>query len=489
MKRTLKIKNILSCFLVLLFVGIAINSLASEDSKKMNVLFIAVDDLRTQAGIYGTPQMKTPNIDKLGESGTVFTKAYCSVPVCGASRASLLSGVYPTANRFVNYFTRKDNDFPNHPSLPKYFKNNGYTTLSLGKVYHHIDDDLGAWSSEPYSPDHDGIGWQAYLTEESKKIIEANRDPEKPNAVIGPPFEAADVADNKYPDGMVAEQAMDELENFKKNGEPFFLAVGFVKPHLPFNAPKKYWDMYDKYDLKLADNPYIPKDAPQKAMHQWNELRGMYAGVPKEGPVSEELEKQLVHGYYASVSYTDAQVGKLMKKLEELELDENTIIVLWGDHGWHLGEHGLWCKHCNFERVLNAPLIVNAPGADFSRNVKTSSFVEFIDIYPTLCDLTGLAVPSHLDGDSFANILKSPDATNKEFIYSRYHDGETVINDRYSYTEWISDNKAVGKMLYDHKYDYDENINVVDDPEYKGVVKKMQKVLNQKRKEIAEKTE
>jgi arylsulfatase A-like enzyme len=284
---------------------------------------------------------------------------------------------------------------------------------------------------------------------------------------------------------MVAEQAINELENFKKTGEPFFLAVGFVKPHLPFNAPKKYWDMYDEYDLKFADNPYIPKDAPQRSMHQWNELRGMYAGVPKEGPVSKELEKKLVHGYYASVSYIDAQVGKLVKKLEELNMADNTIIILWGDHGWHLGEHGLWCKHCNFEKVLNAPLMVVAPGSDFSRNAITSSFVEFIDIYPTLCELTGLPIPSHLDGVSFANILKKPDVSNKDFIYSRYHDGETVINDRYAYTEWTSNDKVVARMLYDHKYDYDENINVVDDPEYKRVTQKMQQALNQKRKEIA----
>jgi iduronate 2-sulfatase len=448
-----------------------------KDKDKMNVLFIAVDDLRLQAGIYGQSQMITPSLDKLGSEGVVFSKAYCSVPVCGASRASLLSGLRPTPTRFVNYFTKKDVDAPDVPSIPMWFKEHGYTTLSRGKIYHHKDDDINAWSEKPYLPKA-GIGWQSYITKESKKIVESNKTSLKPNQVIGPAYEAADVDDNGYPDGMLADKVVEDLKSFSKSGEPFFLAVGFWKPHLPFNAPKKYWDMYKEKDMPLADNPFMPENAPAEASHEWNELRGMYDGIPKEGPVSDELAKKLVHGYHACVSYTDAQVGKVLSELDRLGLAENTVVVLWGDHGWHLGEHGLWCKHCSFDRVLNAPLIVKAPGK--STGIKTNTLVEFIDIYPTLCDLSGLKQPPHLDGKSFEPVLKDPGKTHKEAVFSRYHDAESVITKEFLYTTWIKDGKYVSQMLYDHKNDPAENINVAGKPEYRKVVEKMNRILKEK---------
>lgn len=457
----------------------------NDKSEKMNVLFIAVDDLRNQAAIYGQSQMKTPSIDKLGEDGMVFDNAYCQVPVCGASRASLLSGLYPTATRFRNYYASKDKDAPEVASLPMHFKNNGYTTLSRGKIYHHGDDDLDAWSEKPYLPTK-GIGWQAYITDESKAIIEENRDPSNPNAIIGPPFEVADVPDNGYPDGMVTDQVFEDLDRFSNSEEPFFLAVGFWKPHLPFNAPKKYWDLYDENDIKLADNPFPPKNGPSQAMHSWGELRGMYAGTPKEGPVSDELARELIHGYYACVSYTDAQIGKILNELDRLGLAENTVVVLWGDHGWHLGEHGLWCKHANFDKVIKAPLMVRAPGLDNNNNGRSNSLVEFIDIYPTLCDMAGLEKPEHLNGKSFVELLKDPDASIHEAAYSRYHGGETIVNQRYAYTEWKENGEIKANMLYDHKYDPDENINVVDDPDHKDVVREMKHLLNRKREVIVD---
>jgi iduronate 2-sulfatase len=461
----------------------------NDKSEKMNVLFIAVDDLRNQAGIYGDSQMKTPSIDRLGEDARVFDNAYCQVPVCGASRASLLSGLYPTATRFRNYYARKDKDAPEVASLPMHFKNNGYTTLSRGKIYHHVDDDIEAWSEKPYIPDDGGIGWQAYITDESKEIIKENRDPSNPNEVVGPPFEAADVPDNGYPDGMLTDKVFEDLEKFSKSEEPFFLAVGFWKPHLPFNAPKKYWDLYDENDINLADNPFPPQNAPDQAMHNWNELRGMYAGVPQEGPVSDELARKLIHGYYACVSYTDAQIGKILGELDRLGLAENTVVVLWGDHGWHLGEHGLWCKHCNFDKVIKAPLIVKAPGTETSDNKHSNSLIEFTDIYPTLCDLANLDKPKHLDGKSFVKVLKDPDVAIHEAAYSRYHDGETIVTRRYAYTEWTGNGEMKANMLYDHQKDPDENVNVVDDLDYKDVAREMKQLLNQKRKTIAKKND
>jgi arylsulfatase A-like enzyme len=453
------------------------NEKNSGEKDKMNVLFIAVDDLRLQAGIYGQSQMNTPSMDQLGRQGIVFSRAYCSVPVCGASRASLLSGLRPTPSRFVNYYTKKDIDAPDVPSLPMWFKQNGYTTLSLGKVYHHKEDDTTAWSEKPYLPQA-GIGFQSYITEESKKIVESNKTEDHPNQIIGPAYEAADVDDNGYPDGMLADKAIEDLRQFAKSREPFFLALGFWKPHLPFNAPKKYWNMYNEADMTLADNPFMPENAPKEAGHDWNELRGMYCGIPQEGPVSEELAKKLIHGYFACVSYTDAQIGKVLGELERLGLAENTIVVLWGDHGWHLGEHGLWCKHCNFDRVLNAPLIFRAPGK--AGGAKTNTLVEFIDIYPTLCDLTGLKQPKHLDGKSLEPVLTDPEKKHKEAVFSRYHNGESVITEEFLYTAWIKDGEYVSQMLYDHTNDPDENINVAELPKYKSVVENMKLLLEEK---------
>jgi arylsulfatase A-like enzyme len=252
---------------------------------------------------------------------------------------------------------------------------------------------------------------------------------------------------------------------------------------LPFNAPKKYWDLYDPEQLKLADNPFKPKNAPDACMHEFGELRGMYGDTPKSGPVSDELALRLIHGYYACVSYTDAQVNKLLDTLEETGLAANTIVVLWGDHGFHLGEHGLWCKHANFDRTMNAPLVVKAPG--IKGGVLTSGITEFIDIYPSLCELAGLPLPEHLDGKSFVPEMKDPDNRFKDFAYSRYHWGESIISDRYIYTEWTrKTGQLYGRMLFDHAIDPKENVNVSEDPAYAEVVKKMQGQLNQVRNAV-----
>ena len=463
-------------FSMILFFQLMNGSCLAERSKmetdpKTNVLFIAVDDLRLQAGLFGQNQIQTPVLDQLGDEGLVFSRAYCSVPVCGASRASLLSGLRPTSKRFINYHTWKDKDAPDAISLPAYFKQNGYTSLSRGKIYHHIEDDLEAWSEEPWDVSN-GANWRDYVQEENIALQN------NPDVKAGHAYECVDVEDNAYRDGKFAEKAIADLKRFKKTGEPFFLAVGFVKPHLPFNAPKKYWDQYNADEIKLADNPLMPKDAPKEAAHTWGELRAYY-GIPKKGPVSDELARKLIHGYYACVSYTDAQIGKVLDELKKTGLDKNTIVVLWGDHGWHLGEHGLWCKHCNFDRVMNAPLMIKAPGK--AKGAKTETLAEFIDIYPTLCDLAGLQKPKHLDGKSLVPVLNDPSTTHKDAVYSRYQEGESLITKDYLYTKWIKDGEFVSEMLYDHKNDPQENINVVELPEYKEIVKKMSRLIDEKR--------
>lgn len=447
---------------------------------KPNVLFIAVDDLRLQANAYGQSQMVTPGLDKLAGEATVFTRAYCSVPVCGASRASLMSGARPKEDRFWNYYTRKDSDHPNVPSLAKWFKDAGYTSTSNGKIYHFPDDDLEAWSEEPFIPETDGIGWQGYLKEASLRMIEANRDPAKPDLVVGPATEDADVPDNAYPDGALAEKVIEDLQLYARTGESFFLGVGFWKPHLPFNAPKKYWDLYDPSTIDLADNPYQPIDAPDASMHNFGELRNMYADTPLEGSIPDDLARRLVHGYYASVSYSDAQIMKLLDTLEETGLAENTIVVLWGDHGYHLGEHGLWCKHATYDRTMNAPLIVKVPWIE--GGVKTSAITEFIDIYPTLCELAGLPLPGHLDGKSFVSELEQPDHYFKDYAYSRYHWGEAIITPRFLYSEWKNeDRKTYARMLFDHNEDPKENLSVAEDPKYGEVVRYMRSRIEEVR--------
>ncbi len=461
------------------FLLISCGTKKTDNSEQLpvNVLFIAVDDLRLQAGVYGHEQMITPNLDQLGNEGVVFDRAYCNVPVCGASRTSLLSGLRPTKDRFKNYYARKDNDAPEVPSIPMWFKENGYTSLSRGKIYHFADDDINAWSEKPYLPSA-GIGWQAYLTEESESIINENRDESRPDYVKGPAYEAADVEDNAYPDGMLVDKVVEDLNRFSQSKEPFFLAVGFWKPHLPFNAPKKYWDMYNEDEIILPDNPEMPINAPSQASHEWNELRGMYTGIPSKGPVSDELAKKLTHGYYACVSYTDAQIGKILDELKSLGLDKNTIVVLWGDHGYHLGEHGLWCKHCNFDRVLNAPLMFKTPKTA-TKGKSSNAVVEFVDIYPTLCELAGIEIPGHLDGISLVPVFEKPESEVKKAAFSRYHDGESVITKNFLYTQWASGGEVVGKMLYDHRSDPKENINVVDDPDYKDVVEELSQLLKE----------
>ncbi len=471
-------KRTFFCFSILLLCAL---SHAKKDG--MNILFIAVDDLRPQMNFYGHEQMITPAMDRLAESSMVFKRAYCSVPVCGASRASLMSGVRPTAQRFVNYYARKDKDFPESPSLVEWFKINGYTTLSNGKIYHDWDDDMQGWSETPWMPAHDGIGWQAYITDESKKIIESNRTEENPHQVIGPSTESPDVPDNAYPDGMLAEKVVKDLEELAQKGEPFFLGVGFWKPHLPFNAPKKYWDMYDRESLELASNPFRPENAPDAAMHRFGELRDMYSDTPEEGPISDELARKLIHGYYACVSYTDAQIAKVLDALENTGLAENTIVILWGDHGWHLGEHGLWCKHANFDLAMNSPLLLRVPG--IKGGAKSCAIVEFIDIYPTLCELAEIPLPEHLDGKSFASELREPDNFHKEFAYCRYLNGESIISKDYVYTEWINKNgQLYGKMLYDHKIDKEENHNVVDDESYSEIKTMLSEKLGEMRNSI-----
>ena len=421
-------------------------------AERPNVLFIAVDDLRPELACYGKQHIHSPNIDKLANTGTLFERAFCMVPTCGASRASLMTGIRPARKRFVNYLTWAEKDAPGIITMNTQFRKNGYQTISLGKIFHHPKDNAQGWSEPAWKPK--GIPW--YQRPENQELHAKRQKQGKRKR--GPAWESADVPDNAYADGVLAEKAIATLQQLKGKEEPFFLAVGFFKPHLPFIAPQKYWDLYDHDKIQLPDNYHVPKDAPRESIHTSGELRA-YAGIPPRGPVSEKSARNLIHGYYACVSYTDSQIGKLLDELDRLKLADNTIVVLWGDHGWNLGDHTLWCKHSCYESSMQIPLIVRAPG--IKGNQRRAALIESIDLYPSLCKLAGLPLPKHLQGRSFDGLMRDPKADWKQAAVGRIRNGDTIRTDKFRFTEYTNPKgKTISQMLYDHSKDPHENFNV-----------------------------
>lgn len=444
-----------------------------------NVLFIAVDDLRPHLGCYGHSEVLSPNMDRLASRGMVFERAYCQQSICMASRASLLSGYRPDKGGIFKCGPMYKH-VPDALPLNRHFLDNGYETVSIGKIYHHKSDERRGWSREAFHAKGEWEG-RGYVTPEAVSLVHEydKKHPKASRKGMGPAFECADVPDSAYPDGVSADRALEELNRLKDR--PFFLAVGFHKPHLPFTAPKKYWDMYREEDIRPADNPFIPKNAPKEALTDWGELRG-YHGIPANGPLSDDLARKLIRGYRACVSYTDAQIGRLLDELDRLNLRENTIVVLWGDHGWKLGEHGMWCKHTNFELDTHSTLLISAPGMK-APGRRTRALTEFVDIYPTLCDLAGLEKPGHLEGATLASLLDDPDGPGKEAAYSQYPRGTvmgySVRTDRHRYTEWrrIGEKEVKARELYDHETDPYENTNTADAPENQGIVGRHSELL------------
>ena len=451
---------------------------------KMNVLFVVVDDLRPQLGCYGQEQIVSPNIDNLARDGLLFERAYCQQAVCAPSRCSVLSGCRPDTTQIYDLSTPLRKNMPDVLTLPEHFKNNGYETVSVGKVYHHPKDDLQGWSEDPFRSKGDWKG-RGYLTDEAIEAIKKNeeylRQRNDRRTGLGPPFEAANVPDNAYHDGKDTDAAIEELKRLKD--KPFFLGMGFHKPHLPFNSPKNYWDMYPPEKIKLADNPFEPEGVTEYSLTSFGELRG-YFGMPKTGPVPDEQARQLIHGYSACVSYMDAQLGRLLAELERLKLRDKTVIILWGDHGWKLGEHASWCKHTNFEVDARAPMIISVPGMK-NADKRTYALTEFVDMYPTLCDLCGLPIPEHLEGLSFAPLLEKPDLPWKKAAFSQYPRGHvmgrTMRTERYRYTEWRErkSGEVKARELYDHQRDSQENVNVIHRPEYAEEIKKLEVTMKQ----------
>ncbi|NQY07893.1 MAG: sulfatase [Flavobacteriales bacterium] len=458
-----------------------------------NILFIPIDDLRPELGCYGNTLIKTPNIDKLAAQGVTFNRTYCQQAVCNPSRSSLLTGLRPDTIKVWDLDQEFRNTLPNVVTLPQFFKNSGYTSIGIGKTYHNSGTDSLSWTKKvllkqfPFDPDAVYAG-EENLAIQNKKIEKMRADGESPDEfghyyTKAHSTESADVSDEAYFDGAQTTKAIEILKDLKADNKPFFLSVGYYRPHLPFNAPKKYWDMYDRDSIPLAENQYIPEGSPAYAVHGDRELR-RYTGsedlpLPSEKPWDEARQKEMKHGYYASVSYIDAQVGRLVDELERLGLAENTIIVLWGDHGWKLGNHNSWGKMSNYEIDTRVPLIISGNNVK-SKGAMSNALTEFVDIYPTLCEMTGFEVPKYLQGTSLAPLLENPDKAWKTAAYSQYllgrfipeaedieRMGYTIRTDQYRYVEWYLWNKEeqvrgelIGKELFDHFIDPQENKNL-----------------------------
>jgi arylsulfatase A-like enzyme len=470
--------------------------IAAEAAKpQFNVLFIAVDDLRPELGCYGFSQIKSPNIDALAAKGLQFNRAYCQFALCNPSRSSLLTGRRPESIQVYDLETFVRTHAPDVVTLPQLFKNNGYEARSIGKIFHvtngNHEDDI-SWSSRPWqspkSAKPAAKSNQTAVDANGKAVAKPDRtkagkrkvsdEPFEPRANMLP-YESPDVADNKLLDGQIAEKALSVMNEVKN--KPFFLAVGFHKPHMPWVAPKKYYDMYQDSDIHLAEYQELPAGAPAFASNEAGEFRS-YKGIPKEGVIPEAKQREAIHSYFACISYTDAQIGKVISELDRLGLRKNTVVILWGDHGYQLGEHGTWNKRTNWEVAARVPLMISVPG-QMHAGEKTDALVELVDMYPTLAQLCHLDPPAGLEGKSFVPLLRKPDLPWKQAAFTTYHKplpemgtgfGRAMRTDRYRFVEW-SGPKSKKKVyeLYDEQADPLEKTNIADRPENAELVAKL----------------
>ncbi len=461
----------------------------SRREQVKNVLLLYVDDLRPEINCYGKSKLITPNIDRLAKRSLVFNRAYCQIPVCMPSRVSTLSGMYPR-NRGQGKLRRL---LPKgKPSLPGHFKANGYDTISIGKVYHFNNDDPESWTKRYTDTFNEKKfvcdGWCAgYQLAENLKGRTYAKTGRNQSAIT----ECVDAPDNAYPDGMSADKAVADIKKYGKSGKRFFLAAGFYRPHLPWVAPKKYWDMYKRADIDLAKNQFFPKGAVSR--NTWGDLvhygdevvnaAGSKRSDWKPGnfPVlPEDKQRELIHGYWACVSFIDAQIGRILDALDDSGMKDNTIVVLVSDHGWQLGEHKLWSKCSNYEEAVRVPLLVSAPG--ITKGAKTDSLTELVDIYPTCCEFAGLSTPDHLEGISLMPLLKDPTRKWKKAAFNIWGGARSMRTERYRLTAYGKVMPKGGRYqlpgtgryeIYDYKTDPDGNVNIAADPKNKDLLAKL----------------
>lgn len=519
-----KILHIKIAFLLSLFFMISCGEKERKEvqiliQQRPNILFIPIDDLRPEIGAYGNQVIHTPNMDKIAEKGVTFMRAYTQQALCNPSRASLLTGVRPDSLQVWDLNTNFRDYLKDIVTLPQFFKENGYITIGLGKTFHNVFPDTISWTKKPHPQGFPFDPDAVYASEKNLEIQNKKTEMAIENGVSkdvlgfyytkAEAYEYPDVDDDVYFDGAQTTAAVKIIkEELKDSDKPFFLSVGYYRPHLPFNAPKKYWDIYDPEDIPLADNQYPTKDSPAYSVHGDVELRNYTASedlpLPQEKPWTDERQRTLLHGYYASISYVDAQIGRLLDALDETGLSENTIIVLWGDHGWKLGEHNGWGKMSNFEIDTRVPLIIGGKNVK-RKGAKTDALTEFVDVYPSLLEMAGFETPKYLAGKSFVSLLENPDQKWKDAAYSQYLLGRfgkvtripgeimgyTVRTDRYRYVEWYSWNKdrnsvseLLSKELFDHDMDPKESQNLANRPENNKLIQELHEKLKLQFKEV-----
>lgn len=433
-------------------------------AERPNILIIGIDDLRTDLNCYGATYIHSPNIDRLASEGTLFERAYCQYAICGPSRSSMFSGLRPDKIKAYNNKTHFRDTQPNAISLAEYFKNNGYATYGFGKVLHNTHRDENSWTE----PQHYLIEKQYASAEYEGKSAGIDGIHESNNLI--PLFEGPEVADDAYRDGVTNLAAIEKLREAALSNQPFLLFIGYHKPHTPFNAPQKYWDLYDPETLPLATNPFSPQGSPEYAVSPWRYVRS-FKGMPKEGPMPDDLARETRHAYFACVSYIDSLIGDLINVLENTGEKDNTVIALWSDHGYQLGDHGMWCKHTNFETSTRIPFIIVDP-RESNGGERVSARVELIDMYPTLADLAGLTLPDNVDGQSLKPLISNSKAWDDQetVAYSQFRRGEklgySVRTENFRYTEWRDANtdSIDAQELYDHRSDPGENINAIMAP-------------------------
>ena len=474
----------------------AVYAKSETGSRKKNVLLIYVDDLRPELKCYGKSKIISPNIDKLAARSLVFNRAYCQIPVCMPSRVSTLSGKYPRSpgqGHLRNLLAK------GLPSLPGHFKAHGYDTISIGKVYHFNNDDPESWTKRYTDTFHERKyvcdGWcSGYQLEKNRQAVKKFRG--KDRNAKSPLTECVDAPDSAYPDGAIADKAIAELKRHSKSRKPLFLAAGFYRPHLPWVAPKKYWDLYRRENIDLAENQYFPTGAIGR--NTWGDLchygdRVVNAAAAQRGDYNadnfpvlpEKKQRELIHGYWACVSFLDAQVGRILDTLDKLGMADSTMVVFCGDHGWQLGEHKLWSKCSNYEEAVRVPLMVAAPG--ITKGDKTDALSELVDIYPTLCELTGLSIPDHVEGTSMVPLLRDPRREWKTAAFNIWQGSMSMRTDRYRLTRY---NKPAPKgnrnqlpstgryELYDYKTVPAGNKNIAVDPKNRELLNKLIAQMN-----------